>query len=294
MHVRSFITPFIDQELDEVVTLQVHEHLQVCASCMELYQGELRTHSLTAVATESVEAPADLTSRLIELPHEMFTAKRGRFAESQSSPQIRVLMPLMGLSLILALVAVGGIVGLGHYQWSQRTVTPQAVSSDFSGFADPFIATSSHMKIAISSEPDSAHNSQALVWLQDHGWAAPDALPAGMSVSDLIVHSEKQLEFVITDSANHQVRIGEVVGHLDLSAMGDWHSSEVGNFEVYDDGTGLWFFQCGNHVVVIDSQEARLSAKSLVEALPEPDDEGPFFRRLVDGWEAIASALFVD
>lgn len=291
MHVRSLITPFIDHELDEVITAQVRDHLQNCASCMELYQAELSTHSLTAVSTDALELPADLNHRLLELPRAALTAKGGQFAESHCAPRARLLVPLMGLSLILAVIAVGGLLGLGHYQWSQRTVTPYAVSSDFAAHSHQLFGN--HQQAQLLNSPDSAasDSAQQLLWLHDEGWVAPESLPAGMELIDVVVHDAEHLEFMISDSADHVLRIGERIGHLDTNEVADWLTFEVGNYLVYDDGTGLWFLQCGSHVVMIDSKDARVSAKSLIESLPSQEAESPFLSRILGGWRVVAAAL---
>lgn len=273
-HLGPLVSAYVDGQLPPAEAERAGDHVAVCPECQAqvLAEGAGRRAARQA---RPVRAGEDLTQRLLALedaaasnylPDEAADTGRARRA-----PGLKVMTgALASVGLIaVALFALGG---------TQREVDlPALVAQDPGAVTTPDRAAGGDTELSAT----------VLDWMADTGWAAPQRLPAGMSVQQVTSSAEQQ-DTVRLGLSGHRggVWISEQHGVLSASEMAAMDAETIGGRRVYRLGDHSWVVQCGDSVVAVSSSQNPRAARALVASLPH--EAGPdMLERMQHGFEVL-------
>ncbi|MEE6273677.1 zf-HC2 domain-containing protein [Georgenia wangjunii] len=267
-HLGRRLSALADGQLSAAETDQALAHVAGCPDCA----GELRAERLArrALAQSCDEHPsADLTARLLALPG----------APPPPTPRAwprRAVLASAGV-LGASAVALGGLVVVGSVQ--DPRADPHAMLTSVAGEAGS-------SPEGLTESPGEPSTEEVLAWMREHGWSAPESLPAGMRVVDVQVHGVEGgdvLEVELAGSMAH-VRLLEHRGRLDVEQTSGVR--EMGaHAHVLPTGTGPVVMQGAAAVVVVTAAEDEAVAEQILRSIPAEPYDTSLGARLERGWD---------
>lgn len=283
MHVKSFISAFIDDELDDVLADTVREHLRDCKECNVLHQEQVEAHAAASGTAGEVRAPADLQQRLLNLDE--CGAIATAYSHARGAPARPFIRPMVTLTVSTVLVVALVLFVAGSYRWSQRVYDTQAIAELGGIGTDGQVAGTDASPLLALAEVSRGVESTGGTD-STSSFALPNRLPAGLEVVGSQEFSDGRTEYVIETPAGEQLWVVEVPGRLDPADVAAMKQVRIGSHTVYKNSAGHWFIDCGRSVIHLDPQAAATSARVLVASL-RAEGGADFWDKLQAGWDVI-------
>lgn len=277
-HLGPLVSSLVDGHLPAAKAERARAHLVHCAGCRAQVQAERALREVAARSAEQVRASDDLTQRLLALnmPGQSSGSLSSGYlpegASAEHSSRSTRLRVLSGAVASMGVFAVALFV-LGGQQREVDDLTPLvALGADTHAAVAPAVARTP------SASGGEALSATVLDWMSASGWSAPDGLPSGMSVRDVLVldsaEAGGQILQVDLAGAGHAVQVMEARGVLDPATTAPLEPVVVGGHEVYRVADHWWVAQCGTAVVAVSSGPDPTAAHDLLARMPAPVDDG--------------------
>ncbi|UJP41234.1 anti-sigma factor family protein [Cellulomonas palmilytica] len=308
-HLGSQLSALVDGRLSAAATERVLTHVARCPQCAdELSAARLARRALAAAASDDVPLAPDLTARLMSLAGSVpapapapVPAPRDPFAQPAIGvPELhgrraRALRGEVAQRRQVSRLAAGSLAGVGAIAamlfvlGDRPAVSPvghPGEDLDLLGSA----SAASVLAAAAQGEPDRQDEPGLAQSLRARGWAFPDTLPAGWSITGTRWDDEaRELEIDLAGPQGTLV-VTEQEGRLDTTALRGAERVTIGEHQAYVLSYAPWHvvWQCDSTVVQVVSGG---DASAIVEAFPAKAFDGGLPARMSRGWSTVAGVI---
>lgn len=312
-HLGALVSALVDDQLPPAAKERALAHLASCERCAEEVRDTRIAHKIMSNAAGTPALRSDFIDGLLHMATQETPSGPNVYSSAENPFVTHSAVPGGAYCGVLrkrgsakqwikygSVFALGGACAAAFILGSRPTVSPRTDADSIATRLSQLRSSASFNPLyeVTATQADGSKSgvdtTKLSVWLEKHGWAAPSALPSGVTITEVGFQAEKPNELeIVVNTPRGEILIVESRGVLDESTIKDARTLTVDRGTVYvlSETPAHLAWQSGDTVIELHSTQSTDEILQFAGTFKAQNHDSGISARLVRGFTDLAGVV---